>query len=108
MRLNLDSSTCYSDDLFFPSPGVMNSLESVVRFKLDHVCNFLNEEWLLLSPHLWLASVSLRFKIFKEFPGGLAVKDLALSLLQLGSRQWCGFDRWIRNFCMPRSWPKPK
>ena len=37
-----------------------------------------------------------------EFPGGLAVKDPALSLL------WCGFDPWPRNFYMPRVWPKKK
>ena len=37
-----------------------------------------------------------------EFPGGLVVKDLALSLL-------CpGFKPWPRNFCMPWVWPKKK
>ena len=30
-----------------------------------------------------------------EFPGGLAVEDLALSLL------WLGFSPWPENFCMP-------
>ena len=28
----------------------------------------------------------------EEVPSGLRVKDLALSLLWLGSRLWCGFD----------------
>ena len=36
----------------------------------------------------------------KEFPGGLAVKNLALSLL------WCGSDLWPENFCMQQAWPK--
>ena len=35
-----------------------------------------------------------------EFPGGLAVKDLASSLL------WLRFDPWPRNFCVPWVWPK--
>lgn len=30
----------------------------------------------------------------KEFPGGLAIKDLALSLL------WLRCDPWFGNFCM--------
>ena len=37
-----------------------------------------------------------------EFPGTLAVKDSALSLL------WCGFSPWPRNLCMPFTWPKNK
>ena len=36
----------------------------------------------------------------QEFPGGLAVKDLMLSLL------WCRFDPWAGNFCMPGLKPK--
>ena len=38
----------------------------------------------------------------KDFPGGLEVKDLALSLL------WLGSDSWPRNFCKPWAWPKKK
>ena len=34
-----------------------------------------------------------------EFPGGQAVKDLALSLL------WFRFDPWTRNFLRP--WARP-
>ena len=37
--------------------------------------------------------------VFLEFPGGLAVRDLELSLL------WCGFDPWPRNFHMLQMWP---
>ena len=37
-----------------------------------------------------------------EFPGGLAVKDLVLSLLCLG------FTPWPENFCMLRVWPGNK
>ena len=33
----------------------------------------------------------------EEFPDGLVVKDLALSLL------WHGFSPWPQNFCMPRA-----
>ena len=36
----------------------------------------------------------------REFPGGLLVKDPALSLL------WLGFDPWPGNFCMLQAWPK--
>ena len=41
-----------------------------------------------------------RKKVLAEFPGGLVVKDLALSLL------WRGFDPWPGNFLMPWGWPK--
>ena len=34
------------------------------------------------------------------------VKDLALSLLWLGSLTWLGFDLWPGNFCMPPVQPK--
>ena len=37
-----------------------------------------------------------------EFPGGLAAKDSALSLL------WHRFDRWPRNFRMSQVWAKKK
>ena len=37
-----------------------------------------------------------------EFPGGPAVKDLALSLL------WLEFDPWPGNFCVPWVWPKKR
>ena len=36
----------------------------------------------------------------KEFPGGLAVKDLALLLL------WLGVDPWPRNFLIPWACPQ--
>ena len=45
-------------------------------------------------------------KGIKKFCGGLAVKDLAWSLLWLGSLLWCAFDPWLRNFHMPQAWPK--
>ena len=41
--------------------------------------------WLLIEGH-------------QEFPGGLAVEDLALSLPSLRSLLWCGFTPWLRNF----------
>ena len=37
-----------------------------------------------------------------EFPGGLAVKDLALSPL------WLRFNPWPGNFHMLQEWPKKK
>ena len=43
----------------------------------------------------YIKSISVR-----EFPGGLVVKDLVLSLL------WLGFDPWCRNFCMLWAWGK--
>ena len=48
-----------------------------------------------------------KFKIW-EFPNGLVVKDLALSLLWLRSRLWCGFSPWPRNFHMLQAQPKEK
>ena len=41
----------------------------------------------------------------EEFPGSLVVKDLAFSLLRLGSLLWLRFNRWPGNFCM--SWVQP-
>ena len=35
-----------------------------------------------------------------SFPVAQCVKDLALSLQQLGSLQWCGLDPWPGNFPM--------
>ena len=37
-----------------------------------------------------------------EFPGGLAIKDLVLSLL------WLWFDPWLRNFHIPQACQKKK
>ena len=34
------------------------------------------------------------------------VKDLVLSLQQLGVLLWRGFDPWPVNFYIPRMWPK--
>ena len=36
------------------------------------------------------------------------VKDPALSLQQLGSLLWHGFNPWPENFHMLRTWPKNK
>ena len=47
-------------------------------------------------------------KEMEESPGGLVVKDLALSLLWLRSLLWWGFDPWPGNFCMPWAWQKKK
>ena len=41
----------------------------------------------------------------KESPGGLAVKALALSLMQLYLLPWHKFDPWPRNFHI--SWVQP-
>ena len=46
-----------------------------------------------------LASVE---NVVQEFPDGLVVKDLALSVLCLRLLLWCGFVPWPKNFCM--SW----
>lgn len=50
---------------------------------------------------LSFSSVSLQ-----EFPGGLTVKDLAISLLWLRALLWHGLETWSRNYCM--SWPIQK
>ena len=49
---------------------------------------------------------SLLIKHLLEFPGGLAVKDLTLSLPWLGSLRCHGFSTWPGNFWM--LWPKKK
>ena len=36
------------------------------------------------------------------------VKDLVLSMQQLGLLLWHKFDPWPRNFHMPQVWPKKK
>ena len=46
-----------------------------------------------------------RMMTWREFAGGLAVRDLALSLLRR-LLLWCSFDPWPWNFCM--SWVQPK
>ena len=43
-----------------------------------------------------------------ELPGGLVVKDLALSLLWLGSLLWHEFSPWPRNVCILQVQPKNK
>ena len=69
----------------------------------------ISEHFLLVwkDPHtLGLGAECLRAQFdilnetFQEFPSGLAVKDLALSLL------WHGLDPWPRNFHMQQVWPK--
>ena len=62
--------------------------------KKDDLANLKQMKAILVSITDSLKSLSL------EFPGGLAVKDTALSML------WHGFDPWPRNFCMPWMWPK--
>ena len=48
----------------------------------------------------------LKTRLAKEFPGGLAVKDLALTLLWLRLLLWCRFDPWPGNFHM--LWVQPQ
>lgn len=42
------------------------------------------------------------------FPGGLVVKEPALSLPWLGSLLGHGFNPWLGNFCVPQAPPKQK
>lgn len=57
----------------------------------------------------WLHSpTSPDNKNVQEFPSGLAVKDLAWSLLWLGSLLWYRFYLWPGNFHMPWAQPKKK
>ena len=46
--------------------------------------------------------------ILSEFPGGLGVKGLALSLLWLWLLLWLRFNSWPRNFCMLLAQEKEK
>ena len=62
---------------------------------------FLVREYLWSSSAIWFWVFYLR-RTFTEFPGGLVLKDPALSLL------WRRFDPWPRNFCMPQARSKRK
>ena len=54
------------------------------------------------SPFFSMPYTSIRCKNgLWELPGGLAVKDLVLLLLWLGSLLWYGFNSWPRNLWMP-------
>ena len=41
-----------------------------------------------------------------QSPGGLAIKDLVLSLLWLMLLLWLRFSPWPENFCVPQVQPK--
>ena len=62
--------------------------------------------WENSSWRIFYKPVSFKtFKVIKKdgvwkFPGGAAVKDLALSLQWLRSLLWCWFSPWPRNFKM--------
>ena len=49
--------------------------------------------------HIWKSHLQRNFK--SEFPCGSVGKDLALSLLWLGSQPWCIFSFWPGNLHMP-------
>ena len=70
--------------------------------KTVHIQEGVNPSYFCLFSHPDLASNHVPKMGVKEFPGGLLVKDLALSLL------WRRFNPWPRNFCMPLAWPKKK
>ena len=56
--------------------------------------------YLYFSPmSLFLSGTSIKL-VSWEFPRGLVVKDLVLSLL------WLRFDPWPRHFHVPWTWPK--
>ena len=58
--------------------------------------------------NLWVTCYNIEILNSMKFPGCLAIKDLALSLLWLRLLPWRGFNPWPRNFCMPQEWPKKK
>ena len=49
-----------------------------------------------------ICNSGLRRNDIVEFPDGLVIRDLALSLLWLGSLLWRGFQPWPRSFPMPQ------
>ena len=65
----------------------------------------LHPDWILQAPSRKLLSTE---GFFWEFPGGLVLKDPALSLLWLRSLPQCGFNPWLRNFRMPWQGQKKK
>ena len=50
------------------------------------------------SPTYTVAHSDTHKKYVVAYPGGLAVRDSALSLLWLGLLLWLGFDLWPRKF----------
>ena len=56
----------------------------------------------------WSCGSSFVKVIVEEFPGGLVVKDLALSLLWLRSPLWHRFDPWPGKFHILSGQPKKK
>jgi len=65
----------------------------------------LHPDWILQAPFRKLLSTE---GFFWEFPGGLVLKDPALSLLWLRSLPQCGFNPWLRKFRMPWQGQKKK
>jgi len=68
---------------------------------------------LLFKGYKLLSSLSImstfnKTQEIQEFPGGLVVKDLTLSLLRLGSPLQHRLDPWPRNFQTLRAQPKKK
>ena len=64
----------------------------------------------ILHNHHYFVCVVITLKIY-SFRSSLVaqqVKGLALSLQQLRSLLWCGFDPWPGNLRMLRMWPPPK
>ena len=65
-----------------------------------------------MSLHFSLKEVRSNFSIFKNESGmspvAQWVKDLAWSLLWLGSLLWCRFKPWLGNFHMLWAQPKKK
>ena len=58
---------------------------------------------------LWKFDPSMVFRsLFWSSPVAARVMDLTLSLQQLGSLLWHGFNPWPRNFHMPWVWQKKK
>ena len=51
---------------------------------------------------------SLAKRAFLEFPGGPAVKDLALSLQWIRLLLWLRFDPWPGKFCILQIWLKKR
>ena len=60
----------------------------------------------IISTNLFQNKLWSSKEIIQEFPGDLAVKDLALSLLWFCLLLWPGFSPWARKFHMPWMWPK--
>lgn len=81
-------------------------MQSLNTLRVKHKFSLKYRKWKLMTSRMvrtlhFHTSIACNKIMLQEFLGGLAVKDLAPSLLWLRSLKWQGFHSWPRNFCTP-------